>query len=94
MIILAVNVRFKQGEIDILAKDGDEIVVVEVKLLSKAGTFKPEDKLNLLKLRKLRLLSQIISLKFPHNNVRVDGVTLYYKSGLLQVEHYKNITSP
>lgn len=68
------------------------IVLVEVKTTTRAGVFKPEHKLDWKKLRKLHLLSRFVASSYPDQNVRVDGVTLYWESGILKLQHYRNIT--
>jgi len=52
--VLARNVRLGRGEIDIVARDGDTIVFVEVKSLRTAGdVFRPEDHVDHIKQRRL-----------------------------------------
>lgn len=93
--ILHRNLRFGGfGEIDLLAQDGNEIVIVEVKVLTKpAQDYDPADRLNFQKRQKLAQLAQIIAEQYPDRDVRVDGVTI---AGLETVRplinHYENIT--
>lgn len=88
---LARNLRFKQGEIDLLMQEGEVIVVVEVKTQRKGEVFDPLYKISPLKYRKLNLLAQIIAARYPNRNVRIDAVTLYWKQDKLQIHHYLNI---
>ncbi|CAN5190402.1 hypothetical protein BH11PAT4_BH11PAT4_5520 [soil metagenome] len=94
MQILRRNLRYKAGEVDLLARDSDgTIVLVEVKALSAPGAFDPSTKLGPMKLRKLSLLSRFVEAGFPDQNIRVDAVALYWESGKAHITHYKNITS-
>lgn len=89
--ILAQNLAYKQGEIDLLAKDGETIVLVEVKTQQKLGVIDPVYRLTPAKQRKLRLLAEIISTKYPSQNVRIDAVLLYWKQSQAHYNHLINI---
>lgn len=77
--ILERNLASRIGEIDLLARDGDTLVIVEVKTQSGAGTFNPVHKLDFAKRRKLGLLAAQVAARHPGLNVRVDAVTIYWK---------------
>jgi len=51
--ILHRNVRYKRGEIDIIARDGDTVVFVEVKSRSSSGFGVPEEAVDRRKQRQL-----------------------------------------
>ena len=51
--ILQRNVRYKRGEIDIIARDGDTVVFVEVKSRSSSGFGVPEEAVDRRKQRQL-----------------------------------------
>lgn len=91
--ILGRNVRFKLGEIDILAQDGDTIVIVEVK--AKSGTLfgRPVDMVNRHKQHKLWQLGQVITMRYPGKNVRIDVVAADYSADPPKLEHIRNAVS-
>ena len=89
---LARNLRFRQGEIDVLMEDGETVVLVEVKAQTSAVLIDPVYKISPAKRRKLGLLAALISAKYPERNVRIDAVTLYWnQSGSPIITHYENI---
>lgn len=95
-MILGRNVRYRVGEIDILAKDGETIVVVEVKTLQSARAgYNPIDRIDTAKQRKLRLLASVVAAGNPDCDVRVDAFAVYWEDGDTDREpvltHYKNI---
>ena len=91
--ILSHNVTVRMGEIDILAQDGDIIVLVEVKTQTSAALLDPIYKITPAKQRKLRLLAQVIAARYPNRNIRIDAVTLYWKPGSEHptITYYENI---
>ena len=56
-LILDRNWRCREGEIDIVARDGDEVVFVEVKTRSSLAYGHPLEAITVRKLARLRLLS-------------------------------------
>ena len=58
-IIIAKNYSTKIGEIDIIAKDGDTLVFVEVKTRRSDAYGRPEEAINAKKKRKLSRLAQL-----------------------------------
>lgn len=91
--LLESNLDLKLGEIDLLLKDGETIVLAEVKTLRIARHFNPLEKIDWAKQKKLRLLSQIVAARYPERNVRVDAVTVYWLSGIKKpmINHLENI---
>ncbi|EKD64076.1 MAG: hypothetical protein ACD_51C00075G0001 [uncultured bacterium] len=58
--ILAMNFRAGQmGEVDIVCRDGDEVVFVEVKMRSGNDFGEPEEAVGLRKLAKIRRVAEI-----------------------------------
>lgn len=51
--ILERNYRYKRGEIDIIAKNAEEIIFVEVKTKLRRGFGEPEDRVGMTKQRQL-----------------------------------------
>lgn len=87
---IARNLRLPNGEIDLLMKHHEDIVVVEVKTQHSATYSDPVSKLNYPKLRKLWQLAGVISAQYPNSNVRLEAVTLYWKPGASHptITHY------
>lgn len=90
--ILERNLVFKVGEIDILAQDGEVIVIVEVKTRTSATFIDPVYALSPVKMRKLRLLGEVISARNPNKNIRIDGVIVAIEGGKPRIELFKNIS--
>lgn len=67
--ILETNWRFDKDEIDIVAKDGEEIVIVEVKTRSTDFYGFPEDAVNL---QKEKFLIRATEAYLEENNLNVD----------------------
>lgn len=91
--ILQRNWRIPAGEIDILAKIQDEIVVVEVKTQSSATYSDPVYKVDAAKQRKLRLLMRIIAARYPDQNIRLDVITIYWHNSQPVITHLQDVLS-
>jgi len=77
--VLEKNYRLPFGEIDIIAKDKNEIVFVEVKSASQK-IFSPQEKLSSQKIKKILKVAQAYLLKFyPNFPWRVDLICLIQK---------------
>lgn len=74
--ILGCNLRLGGGEIDILARDGDALVVVEVKTRRSTAFGRPEEQITAAKLRTLRLLATQVSAACRGASVRVDVIAV------------------
>ncbi|OGD67097.1 hypothetical protein A3F08_00870 [Candidatus Berkelbacteria bacterium RIFCSPHIGHO2_12_FULL_36_9] len=70
------NLRLKYGEADIIAQDGDYIVIVEVKTKRFFGQGRPEEQVDYFKQKKLRLLARGISQLYPDRNIRIDVIAV------------------
>ncbi len=94
--IIETNYRCKLGEIDIIAQDGEMIVIVEVRTKTGLTFGRPEESINREKARKLhRLALQYIQSNY-HREVssRIDlvAVMIEKSSGLVKdIKHIKNI---
>ena len=87
--ILGRNIRFKFGEIDILAKDGDDIVLVEVKTKTSDEFGEPIEEVDYFKKKKLYQLARALNQKYPDKNIRIDVIGI--KSGpTTEIEHVEN----
>ncbi len=74
--ILQRNLRLGHGEIDILARDGDVLVVVEVKTRRSTAFGRAEEQLTAGKLRTLRNLAARVAAAHPGVSVRVDVIAV------------------
>ena len=91
--ILARNVRLKRGELDIIAKDGDELVVVEVRYRSVGLVMPPEESVGPRKLRKLVLAGSAYVEKIRWEGFwRIDLIAITDLNGKLSLEHLRDIT--
>jgi putative endonuclease len=85
------------GEIDIIAKDQDEIVFIEVKSRTIRNTSQPlaEESINRSKLYKLNKIANfyIQKNKLWNKNFRFDAITVYYEQNnkVPIIKHIKNI---
>ncbi|MDO8513755.1 MAG: YraN family protein [bacterium] len=87
MKILETNVRMTVGEIDILAQDADTIVIVEVKTRASGGYGIAEEKVDLAKQKKLRLLARELSKQYPDSQLRIDVVAINDFGGLPRINY-------
>lgn len=88
--ILGVNLRLHTGEIDLLASDGETIVLVEVKLKTNPKYGHPAEMVNFYKRKKLLLLARELMLKYPGRQIRIDVVAIDASVQPLVIEHFKN----
>lgn len=94
--ILGRNIRYKNGEIDIVAILKDVIVCIEVKAqYKKDDIFLPQDHFDYKKARQVaRVFSQyILENKLEDKEQRIDLVTVVFEKDLkeVKIEHYKNV---
>ena len=91
--VLDRNVRFKTGELDIIAMDGDELVIVEVRLRS-VGIVLPSDRtVGPRKLGKLvRSGSAYVEQKNWQGFWRIDLTALTLVNDEVKLEHCRDIT--
>ncbi|HWP31321.1 MAG TPA: YraN family protein [Fimbriimonadales bacterium] len=90
--IVTRNYHARSAEIDLVCMDGDTLVFVEVRSLSKVTIVSPEETVNPNKQRKLteaasHYLSEVVGKEIP---VRFDVVTIVGRS----VRHYKDAFRP
>jgi len=93
--ILAQNFRTKYAEIDLLAKQKNELVFVEVRTKKGEAFGTPEESLNQKKLRKLWLNARgYINWAKWRGPYRIDAVCIILKPDLSveRLNHYQNIT--
>ena len=94
--ILDTNVKLSGGEIDIIARDGDELVFAEVRARRANPVAAPEDTVGPVKLERLTRAAELWTQKANYMGFwRIDlvAVTLY-DGGEMNIELIKNITEP
>ena len=90
-IILDKNFQCRQGEIDIIAKDKEEIVFIEVKTRTSNKYGTPSEAVNVIKQKhmlqsiKYYLYIRNLSEEF----VRIDIIEVYIKDNIYKVNHIK-----
>ena len=90
-IILEHNYRRGHLEIDLIALDGDELVIVEVKSRAYDNILQPEDAVDHKKrLALIRLANEYVKTHGRKENVRFDIVTVVSKEGGAEIKHLKN----
>jgi len=92
--ILARNVHFRSGEIDLIAEDRGEIVFAEVKTRSNARYGSPAESVSRSKLRKITLSAQLYLLRrhWETRPYRLDVFGVQYKDGTFSVDHLPNVS--
>ena len=90
-IIFEHNYRRGHLEIDLIALDGDELVIVEVKSRAYDSILQPEDAVDHKKrLALIRLANEYVKSHNRKENVRFDIVTIVSKEGGTEIKHLKN----
>jgi putative endonuclease len=88
------NWRCAQGEIDIVAVEGDETVFVEVKTRSSVAFGHPLEAITAQKLARLRRLAAAWCEAHPgnHSRIRIDAIAvLAPPGGVPQIEHLRRV---
>lgn len=88
--ILERNYRSRYAEADIIAEDGDYVVLVEVKTKITFDQGSPEEMVNVHKQRKLKLLARELTQKYPDRNIRIDVVAIDYSTDVPKINHLIN----
>ncbi|MFA4937041.1 MAG: YraN family protein [Patescibacteria group bacterium] len=95
LVIIDKNYHFSRyAEIDLIGRDQDEVVFIEVKTRSGLGQGYPEEAVTKLKQEKIRQAAESYLLIHPQlsNNHRFDVVAIYFEaSGKYQIKHFRNI---
>ena len=88
--ILGTNLDFGFGEIDILARDKSDIVVVEVKAKSTHEFGQGFEMVNYHKRHKLLLLAKNLQKKYPKATIRIDVVSVDLSVSPFVITHFEN----
>ncbi len=75
------------GEIDIIAKDGEEFVMVEVKARKDHEFGYPEEAVTRSKLRKIGIVGQMFMDDFPMVEWRIDVIAIEYDQNPPKITH-------
>ena len=91
--ILERNFKCKQGEIDIIALDNNEIVFIEVKTRTNAKYGMPADAVNEIKQKHLLKAEKyyIYKRNLANEFIRVDVIEIYISKNKYRVNHIKQI---
>lgn len=98
LTIISTNYKVKNfGEIDIIAKQNNKIIFIEVKTAKEDSPIRPEENMTRAKIHKLLRIIQIYLNKnvSPETYWRVDlvAITLNLETKIAKVKHIENITS-
>lgn len=90
-IILEYNYRRGHLEIDLIAQDGDELVIVEVKSRAYDNFLQPEEAVDHKKrLNLIRLANEYVKTHGRKENVRFDIVSIFSNANGTEIKHLKN----
>ncbi|MBR1515051.1 MAG: YraN family protein [Bacteroidales bacterium] len=93
--ILEQNWRNRHKEIDIIAKDGKELVIVEVKTRNKDDYGEPFFAVS--RQKQIRLIYAANAYIYKHNldcNTRFDIISIVYNDGNPEIEHIEDAFLP
>jgi len=94
LVVVDRNWRCAQGEIDLVARDGRELVFVEVKTRSGVAFGHPLDAITPAKLARLRRLAAAWCEAHPgsHDAIRIDAVAVVAsRYGEVEIEHLERV---
>lgn len=91
--VLERNYYCRQGEIDIVAKDGDEIVFIEVKTRKSNNFGRPSEAVNYMKVKHMYSVAGYFLYKFGLFDVfvRFDVIEVLLENGKFNLNHIKQI---
>lgn len=93
--ILAKNWRFKKNEIDIVAKENNKLVIVEVKTRTTLEFGTPEEAVSLKKQQFLiRAANEYVNQKNLENEIRFDIIAVNPNSGGQKIHHIPDAFYP
>ncbi len=94
--VLESNWRWRRAEIDLIAKDGDTLVFIEVKTRSTDLFGKPEEAVTLRKERLLADAASVYMEQIGHDwAVRFDVISIIYRNEQhYEIEHFQDAFFP
>lgn len=90
--IIQRNFECRQGEIDVIAKDKEEIVFIEVKTRASAKYGLPKEAVNQIKKKHIYKSAEfyIFLNKLEGKPVRIDVIEVYKRQNKFKIKHIKN----
>jgi putative endonuclease len=88
--ILSRNLKNYLGEIDILAREKSDIVIIEVKTKSTSSFGEGYEMVNYFKKRKLLSLAKELQKEYPSKTIRIDIISVDLSQNKPQIKHFKN----
>ena len=93
--ILETNWRYKRDELDIIAMDGIELVIVEVKTRSSEYFGDPEESVDEAKMQRLvRAAEEYIEQNLLENECRYDIISIILNNDKTNIRHIKDAFYP
>lgn len=91
--IIERNFRCKQGEIDIIAKENEEIIFIEVKTRSSIMYGRPSEAVNETKQKHIKKAAKyyVYLNKLENCYIRLDVIEIYFKNNKFYINHIKQI---
>lgn len=91
--ILARQYKTKIGEIDLIAKEGDEIVFVEVKARRSLEFGYPEEAVTAIKIEKIHRvgLEYLKEKKLSRVEYRIDVIAIEFENNVPKITHIENV---
>lgn len=86
--ILDLNQTSRIGEIDILARQKKDIILVEVKTKSGSEFGEGYEMVNYFKKKKLLLLAKSLQTKYPNSVIRIDVVSVNLAKSPPEIKHF------
>ena len=87
MKIVARQYRNKFGEVDLIAQDGEEFVMVEVKARNNHDFGYPEESVTRSKLRKIAIVGEHFMSDHPTIDWRIDVIAIEYDQSPPKITH-------
>lgn len=90
--IIERNYRYGKGELDIIARDKEFLVFVEVKSRESLEYGKPEEAITKRKMSQIRKIAEayLAEKNSTNENIRFDVVAILFLNGEISIEHYEN----
>jgi len=90
--IIARNLRLKSGELDIIARDGNCLVFVEVKTRVAGSLIAPADSVGSQKQAQLRRLAEhyLETRQVPECDIRFDIISVIARGARPEIEHIRD----
>lgn len=90
--VIARNIRTPYGEIDIIARQGDITIFVEVKTLTSSKEFFPEKNITPKKQQHMLNAAQFYTAEHAIDHFQIDAISVEGKPGLHPtITHFENV---